>query len=71
MRYIKINFGATKYFDLIILDRAAKFVDMIADIGGSIGLLIGFSMITAVETVYFAIKIIVGIINECIKRKNK
>ena len=38
---------------------------MLADIGGSIGLLIGFSMITAVETVYFVTKIAIELFFKC------
>ena len=51
------------YFDtptlnIITKDRAAKFVDMLSAIGGTMGLLTGFSIISAVEIVYFAIKIV-------------
>ena len=45
-------------FDLIIYDRAAKFVDMLAAFGGTMGLLTGFSLISGVEIVYFGLKII-------------
>ena len=64
MRFIKLNYAAlipkrnTK-------DKAKKFEDMLADIGGSIGLLIGFSMITAVETVYFVTKIAIELFFKC------
>ena len=39
-------------------DRAAKFVDMLSAIGGTMGLLTGFSIISGVEMFYFFIKII-------------
>ena len=60
LRYLKINFHATS-FDKIEKDRAAKFVDMLSAIGGTMGLLTGFSIISGVEIVYFAIKIILKI----------
>ena len=36
---------------------AAKFVDMLSAIGGTMGLLTGFSIISGVEILYFAAKI--------------
>ena len=45
-------------FDVITKDRAAKFVDMISAIGGTLGLFTGFSIMSAVEIVYFGIKIL-------------
>ena len=38
-------------------DKAAKFVDMLSAIGGTMGLLTGFSIISAVEILYFTAKI--------------
>ena len=46
-------------------DRAAKFVDMLSAVGGTMGLLTGFSIISGVEILYFAGKII----HNCIKKK--
>ena len=57
LRYVKIYFD-TPTFDRITKDRAAKFVDMLSAIGGTMGLLTGFSIISVVEIIYFAIKII-------------
>ena len=48
----------TPTFDRITKDRAAKFVDMLSAIGGTMGLLTGFSIISGVEIIYFSIKII-------------
>ena len=42
----------------ILQDRAAKFVDQLSAIGGTMGLLTGFSLISAVEIIYFMVKII-------------
>ena len=51
-------------FDTITKDRAAKFVDMLSAIGGTMGLLTGFSIISGVEIVYFGIKIIIKILKD-------
>ena len=55
LRYVRIYFGATT-FDKITKDRSAKFVDMLSAIGGTMGLLTGFSIISGVEILYFASK---------------
>ena len=60
-RYLRIYFDATT-FDIVTKDRAAKFVDMLAAIGGTLGLLTGFSIISAFEIIYFLIRIILEII---------
>ena len=58
LKYIKIQFNAP-VFDKVTKDRAAKFVDMLSAIGGTMGLLTGFSIISGVEILYFAFKIII------------
>ena len=63
LRYVRIYFD-TPTFDRITKDRAAKFVDMLSAIGGTMGLLTGFSIISGVEIVYFAVKIIIDIVNK-------
>ena len=63
LRFVKIYFYATT-FDRITKDRAAKFVDMLSAIGGTMGLLTGFSIISGVEVVYFGIKIILQMLKE-------
>ena len=60
LKYVRIYFGATT-FDRITKDRAAKFVDMLSAIGGTMGLLTGFSIISGVEIVYFASKFILKV----------
>ena len=57
LRYVRIYFDATT-FDIVTKDRAAKFVDIISALGGTLGLFTGFSIISAFEIVYFGIKII-------------
>ena len=63
LRYVRIYFDATT-FDKIQKDRSAKFVDMISAIGGTLGLFTGFSIISAVEIVYFGMNLIVKIIKK-------
>ena len=57
----------TPTFDRITKDDAAKFVDMLSAIGGTMGLLTGFSIISGVEILYFAAKMIWNIL----QKKNK
>ena len=56
LRFAKIRFE-TPTFDRVTKDQAAKFVDMLSAIGGTMGLLTGFSIISGVEIIYFVIKI--------------
>ena len=44
-------------------DRAAKFVDKLSAIGGTMGLLTGFSLISAVEILYFMVRIVIKMLN--------
>ena len=66
LRYVRIHFD-TPTFDRITKDRAAKFVDMLSAIGGTMGLLTGFSIISGVEILYFATKIIVKLMRNKIE----
>ena len=59
LRFVRIYFDATT-FDKIVKDSAAKGVDMLSAIGGTMGLLTGFSLISGVEIFYFTIKIILN-----------
>ena len=68
LRFVRIYFYATT-FDRITKDRAAKFVDMLSAIGGTMGLLTGFSIISGVEIVYFIIKIIFKILKDRLNKK--
>ena len=56
---MRIEFD-TSTFDRVTKDQAAKFVDMLSAIGGTMGLLTGFSIISGVEILYFACKIGLG-----------
>ena len=50
----------TSTFDRVTKDQAAKWQDRLSAIGGTMGLLTGFSIISAVEILYFAAKIIIN-----------
>ena len=54
-------FFDTPTFDRITKDRAAKPVDILSAIGGTMGLLTGFSLISGVEIIYFGTKIIINL----------
>ena len=65
LRFVRIYFD-TPTFEQVTKDKAAKFVDMLSAIGGTMGLLTGFSIISGVEIMYFALKIILNLT----KKKN-
>ena len=69
LRYVRIYFYATT-FDKITKDRAAKFVDMLSAIGGTMGLLTGLSIISGVEIVYFGINIIFELLRDKLSKKD-
>ena len=62
LRMVRIYFE-TPTFDKITKDRAAKFVSILSAIGGTMGLLTGFSIISGVEIVYSVLKFIFGFVN--------
>ena len=62
LRMVRIYFD-TPTLDRITKDRAAKFVDYISAIGGTMGLLTGFSIISGIEIIYFIVKIVLGFCN--------
>ena len=68
LRFVRMHFYSTT-FDRITKDRAAKFVDMFSAIGGTMGLLTGFSIISGLEMVYFASKIILKILKDRLNKK--
>ena len=45
-------------FDKITKDSSAKFTDILAAIGGTMGLFTGFSIISGIEILYFGFAII-------------
>ena len=72
MRYVRIYFD-TPTFDKIAKDKASKWVYKLSAIGGTMGLLTGFSIISGVEIIYLIVKIaFLSIIKlkYCINNKN-
>ena len=61
LKFVQISMS-TSTFDNIKKDRAAKFVDQLSAIGGTMGLLTGFSLISGVEILYFLGRIVLRII---------
>lgn len=57
LKYLRISFDANP-FDKVTKDKSAKFTDILSVIGGTMGLLSGFSIISGVEILYFGIRII-------------
>ena len=66
MEFVRIYFDATS-FDKITKDRSDTTMDKLSAIGGTMGLLTGFSIISGVEIVYFFFKIV---LNKVIKQKH-
>ena len=60
LQLISIYFDTPAY-DEITKDTAAKFVDRLSAIGGTFGLLTGFSLISGVEILYFLAKFLKGL----------
>ena len=60
LKFVRIYFD-TPTFDRITKDRSAKPVEMLSAIGGTMGLLTGFSIISGVEILYFAVKIVLSL----------
>ena len=66
LHYVKVSFDTPK-FEKITNDRAAKFVDKLSAIGGTMGLLTGFSIISGVEIIYFVGTITLNFVKKKIK----
>ena len=63
LRLVRIYFD-TPTIDRIERDRAEKFVDILSAIGGTLGLLTGFSIISGIEILYFTVKILWNILEK-------
>ena len=68
-KYVRIYFDATT-FDRITKDKAAKFVDKFSAIGGTFGLLTGFSIISGVEILYFSVQFILQSVKKLVAGKS-
>ena len=60
---------STPTFDRITKDEKANFEDKLSVIGGTMGLLTGFSIISGVEIVYHAVKIAANFIKKKVWNK--
>ena len=69
LRFVRIYFD-TPTFVVIEKDRAAKFEDMLSAIGGTMGLLTGFSIISGVKILYFSLKLLMERIQEKLHKLN-
>ena len=69
LRFIKIQFKTPTLF-LVTKERAVTFVNILGEIGGTMGLLTGFSIITAVEIVYFTSKMMIQLLKMISPSKN-
>ena len=65
LQLISIRFDTPGY-DEVTKDVAATFTDMLSTVGGTFGLLTGFSLISAVEILYFLARFLMGL-----SRRNK
>ena len=61
LQFVRIYFGPAM-FDRITRDKRVKFGDMLGAVGGTMGLLTGFSIISGVEILYYLLKIITSFI---------
>ena len=63
LQFVAIYFDTPGY-DEITKDTAAKFVDQLSAIGGTFGLLTGFSLISGVEILFFFAKFLMNLIRK-------
>ena len=68
LRFVRIFFN-TPTFDRVTKDRAAKFTDQLSAVGGTMGLLTGFSIIIGVEIMYFFTKIVFTLLRKAIRNR--
>ena len=57
---MRIYFG-TATFDRITKAKRVKFEDMLGVVGGTMGLLTGFSIISGIEIIFFCLRSVVNI----------
>ena len=63
LRFVKIYF-ATPTYDKITKDEKASFGTRLSSIGGTMGLLNGFSIISLVEIMYFILCLVIAAIQK-------
>ena len=70
LHWVQIYF-ATPTFDLITKEEKANFVTKLSLIGGTLGLLASFSIISGVEVLFFLIKLLKTSATNMIFKKEK
>ena len=68
MKLVQIYFD-TATFDEIERDEKVKFTAALSLIGGTMGLLTGFSIISGIEVVFFLVKLISTFLVNFVKQK--
>ena len=58
--FVEIHFDSATY-DKVVLDKKLTFEAQLSLIGGTMGLLTGFSIMSGVEIIYYVIKFIMSI----------
>ena len=70
LHWVQIYF-ATPTFDLITKEEKANFVTKLSLIGGTLGLLAGFSIISGFEIIFFLVKLLRTILMKLILKEEK
>ena len=68
LHLVQISF-ATPSFDRIIKDEKANMGTKLSTIGGTMGLLTGFSIISGVEIIYFVLKMFFSLVRKCFEQR--
>ena len=68
MRLVQIYLD-TATFDEIERDEKVKFTAALSLVGGTMGLLTGFSIISGIEVVFFLVKLISPLVVNFVKKK--
>ena len=63
LKFVRIYFDSPT-FDRITKDDAVKFTDILSAVGGTMGLLTGFSIISAVEILFYVAKLLLYFVNK-------
>ena len=58
--FVEIHFDSATY-DKVVLDRKLTFEAQLSLIGGTMGLLTGFSIMSGVEIIYYFLKFVMSI----------
>ena len=69
LRWVRIFFD-TASFDKITKDEKAPFDVRLSSVGGTLGLLTGFSLISAMEILFFSSKLLVAFMERITRKKS-